>query len=63
MTERLSNNNHILGTENRDCVRGKGQNSLLFCFVLFSRKSLDLNILCLSPSLPMEPARIFPLPF
>ena len=35
----------------------------VFCFVLFSRKSLDLNILCLSPSLPMEPARIFPLPF
>ena len=30
MTERLINNNHILGPENRDCVGGKGQNSLLF---------------------------------
>ena len=30
MSERLINNHHILGPENRDCVGGKGQNSLLF---------------------------------
>ena len=54
-TERLSNNHRILepGTGIVSGVKVK-----TVCFVL-----LDLNILCLSFSLPMEPARIFPPPF